>query len=215
MIDGNIHSLVIKGPGGTGKTTAILEKLSENSLVEDRHYVYIAGHITPLRLYQRLLDVSSLESPRLIIFDDIDSLLSNKTSIALLKGAVSEARGKRTISYETTSIKVDAPSFEFNGKVILIANSFVHNEAIRPLLDRAIFYDMITDPAIMGEYIRKNISQFGGKDIPEREKISVWDKIRRFIRHPMFSFRAVNRALTFYKHDADNWYKMWQATMTA
>ena len=207
-----VSSLIIKGPSGIGKTEGVLSKLKELNLEEDRHFVYITGYMTPLSLYNILGKSRILEEPKLLIFDDIDSILKNKACISLLKSALAEARGKRIVSYESTSTKVESNSFEFTGTVILIVNSLSGN-AVDPLLDRGIYYDIEFDPVAMSKHISDNLESFYGNKLHIEEKRSIWEKVKRFIDAPNFSIRALNRAFMFYMHDRDNWYEMWLRTM--
>lgn len=209
LLSEDIHSLIIRGSPGTGKTTTVLNKVKSYGLEEDRHFRYFNGYITPLRLYKVLSGCSVMEQPVLFIFDDIDSLLQNKTSLAILKGALAEARGKRIVSYESSTKTADTRSFEFNGKVIIVLNSLSTGKAVESLIDRGILCDIDNNAQETIAYIEENLDSFGG-DMPMAEKYPVWEKIRRFAGASGFSLRAVERAFTFYKHDKDNWYSLFK-----
>jgi len=213
LLSSDIHCFILKGPPGIGKTTAVLNKLGDVGLIEDTNFYYINGHITPLKLYEFLSSTRILEDPKVVLLDDVDSIIKNKTSMGILKGALSEARGKRIVSYESSSTKVESRSFEFTGKVIIIVNSIYRNEALESLLDRGIFYDMEVSPKELAEYINKNIETFGGELLTTDEKTTVWDKVKRFVETPGFSLRTLNRAFMFYHHDKDLWYSMFTKTI--
>ena len=206
----DIYSLIISAPQGLGKTSTVLSKLSEMGFIEDQNYLYQSGYMTALRLYDFLSRSRILEIPKILIFDDIDSLLSNKTSLALLKSALSEARGKRVVAYESKGVV--ERSFEFNGKIILITNNLSGNRNLKPLLDRAIVYNFESDPQELMAYIEGNLDKFSG-DLSDDQKESVWDKVRRFVDSPDFSLRSVGRAFAFYRNDPENWYDLWRKSM--
>lgn len=212
LLNSDVHCIIIKGPAGVGKTSTVLSKLKDMGLEEDMHYVYITGYMTPLKLYESLSKSRILDGPKLLIYDDIDALFKNKTSVALLKSALSEARGKRVVSYESGAKSENSRSFEFTGKVILILNSIIKNNTIEPLLDRGIFYEIELEPADIALYIEEHLESMYpslGRDV----KGIIWDKVRRFVDSPNFSLRILNRAFAFYEHDKENWYQMFVKTI--
>jgi hypothetical protein len=81
---------------------------------------------------------------KLVIFDDVDSLLANKTSLALLK-QVCEIEDDKTVRYDTTQqINKDAvePSFVSNNKVCLLCNDIKRvGRHMKALLTRGIYID--------------------------------------------------------------------------
>lgn len=214
LAQGHTNSLVIRGQAGLGKTFSILEKLKSLGLEEGKHFLYITGYITPLKLFVMLNKCSIMEDPRIFVFDDLDSVMNNKTCVALLKSALSEARGKRIVSYESSSSKVTVPkSFEFNGRVIIVVNS-VKDEHIlgKSLLDRGVYYEMEMTTDEVVEYVEKILpNMYNG--YTQEEKQVVWDKVKRFADSPNFSLRALNRAFAFYRFNKDDWYIMWTRTM--
>jgi hypothetical protein len=212
LLSSNTHCLVIKGPSGISKTTTVLNKLSSIGLSEGDHYLYVTGYITPLKLFETLAKSRMLDEPRVMIFDDVDSIFTNKTSVALLKSALAEARGKRVVSYESSSRNGQARSFEFTGKVILIVNGFVKNNTIQPLLDRGIFYEIEPDVQELGIYIESNMASMYDR-FSDDERSSVWNKVKRFLDNPNFSLRSLNRAFNFYRHNPENWYALWIKTI--
>ncbi len=213
LLDSNVHCLIIKGPAGIGKTKSVLDKLAEAGLKEDESFSYITGYITPLKLFDILSGCRVMEEPKLFVLDDLDAILKNRTSVAILKGALAEARGKRIVSYESTTKTVDCKPFEFTGKVILIVNSFAKNNVIESLLDRGIFYDMEIDPEEMIKYVEDNLTQLLGVGLSDEDRASIWVRVKRFADSPNFSLRALNRAVAFYKHDKENWYSMFSRSM--
>jgi len=201
----DIHSLIIGSPAGLGKTTIVLNKIANMGLVEDRHFVYQTGYITPLKFYEFLSRCRTLELPKLIVLDDIDSIILNKTSLGILKCALTEARGKRIVKYESRSS--EEKEFEFNGKIILITNNLSDNKQLAPVLDRGIVYNFEKDLPIFIKYIETHLTEIY-PSLNKEEKIEVWERVKRFVGMPNFSFRVLNRAFAFYKNNKKNWYEL-------
>lgn len=217
VIKGHTNLLTIKGTPGIGKTTFVLNQLEEAGLQENLHYVYLTGHVTPLKLFATLAKCVVMQGPKIFVFDDIDAIVSNKVSLALLKGALAEARGKRIVSYETSRNSKDEfalRNFDFTGSVIVIVNNMKQESAVgSALLDRGIFYNMELDADEIRSYVEEILPKIH-KDITDEEKQSVWIKIKRFADRPNFSLRAVNRAMEFYKYTPENWYHLWYTLIT-
>lgn len=138
LLKSDVHLLVITGPPGIGKSREVLKHLTEKGLVEGTHFVYETGYITPLAMFRSLAQARILEGPKVLIYDDIDSILKNKVSVGILKGALADVRGVRTVSYQSTTSRDKDQSFEFEGKIILILNGIAKNSALEPVLDREI-----------------------------------------------------------------------------
>ena len=117
-------SLLITGEGGLGKTYTVRKMLDINNLEEDIDYVIIKGYSTPKGLYETLY----LNRDKILIFDDCDSILKDKTSLNLLKGAL-DSYDKRTISWLSKGFIDDGlpTSFDFEGQVIFISNLDLEN----------------------------------------------------------------------------------------
>jgi len=82
LLNSDQYCLIIRGRAGLSKTSTVLAKLGELGLAQGTHYKLISGHVTPLRLYDILLNSCILESPSLLVFDDVASIL--KTSSTLI-----------------------------------------------------------------------------------------------------------------------------------
>jgi hypothetical protein len=85
----------------------------------DRDFVFFKGYSTARGLYNTLYD----NNGKLIIFDDCDSVLEDKTSKNILKSAL-DSYEERTISWMAKMNKNDEyPSqFDFTGRIIFISN---------------------------------------------------------------------------------------------
>jgi hypothetical protein len=135
FIEGYIPFMIVKSSGGHGKTYAI-EKLRDETGINT---LIFSGHATPLSIYLELFKNSSSR----VVFDDVDQLLTNKTTTALLK-QICELKDEKTIRYSTTAkIGEDIPSyFVSRNKVLLITNKLNQNDAnLKALLTRALYIE--------------------------------------------------------------------------
>jgi len=214
LVKSDIDSLVIRGNGGIGKTHTIVHTLSAMGFKRNKHYVLITGHVTPLQLYHVIGRSATLESPRILIFDDVDSIIQSKTSIALLKAALWEIEGKRLVSYHSSTSKLEGPmTVEFKGKVIIVLNNIKQENAFgKPLLDRGIMYDMILQPSEVIQYVETILPKLDTK-LKLAERKAVWEHVKRFADNPSFSIRSLLRAMEFYRLDKKNWLTQYVYTL--
>jgi Cdc6-like AAA superfamily ATPase len=111
------NGIFITGPGGTGKTYTVMEKMRELNYIEGTDFIIIKGYSTPAALYNTLY--RNLD--KVIILDDCDSVLSCDTGLNVLK-AVLDTTPIRTVSWNTNSSLIEAPQFDFTGQIIFISN---------------------------------------------------------------------------------------------
>jgi len=128
-----INLLILKGSYGCGKTYTTLNYLKEN----DINYKYINSYATPLSFYQLLYENRNKD---VVVFDDLYGA-NNPLVLAMLKSAcwISE-NNERTISYYSTSGKLDSlelpSSFKFKARIILIFNEIIKD--YEPIINRGI-----------------------------------------------------------------------------
>lgn len=147
-----LNLLTIVGKGGIGKTF-----MSEDMLIEEAPLIF-TGHITPLSLYKELYERTREEKDFLVIFDDVDSLLLNKTNVALLK-QLCDTREIKTMKYSSSSPSLDIPSeFETKCKVLMLVNDLTHDDKnVRALLTRSHLVNFVPNDV----EILKSIKKFG------------------------------------------------------
>lgn len=123
----DMHSLIIEGPPGWGKTTSVEESL-KLAKIEALH---LGAYSTPLNLYNFLAE----NSDGVILLDDCAGIFNDPSAMAILKAATwPSRRNKRLVKWGSTSSKAAADEFEFFGKLIIVCNSFpktADGEAIR------------------------------------------------------------------------------------
>lgn len=132
---GYATSLMVCGPGGTGKTYQVLAELERTGV----DYVYINSYSTPLSLYVMLYT----NKDKVIVLDDFEGILNSRTGVSILKAALWSADGPRVVHYNSTSDKLIVPSsFEFNGRIIFCFNTVGDNEELKALKSRTLFYEL-------------------------------------------------------------------------
>jgi hypothetical protein len=115
------RAMIVSGPAGLGKSFGV-ERAAEE-IVGD--FAHIKGYIRPTGLYKTLY--ANRHKGNLIVFDDIDSIFQDDTSLNILKAAC-DSGDVRKISWlsnavmETEDGETIPSSFVFEGSVIFITN---------------------------------------------------------------------------------------------
>jgi len=98
VASGNAEAILICGDAGIGKTFVVERTLKQYKLVDPQfHYSLIGGDISKIGLYKALYD----NRTGLILFDDIDSVLSSDCE-DILKNAINTKKN-RVISYKKSN----------------------------------------------------------------------------------------------------------------
>ena len=111
-----MHALIVEGPAGWGKTTTVDEAMK----VAGVSGVHLGAYSTPLHLFNFLYE----NSKRFVVIDDCAGLFNDQSSMAILKAATWGQGKSRTIRWGSTSSKAATDEFSFEGKLIIICNSF-------------------------------------------------------------------------------------------
>ena len=197
---GNINCLFLFGEGGIGKTETILRTL-EN---EECKSVYMNGVVTPLELYHSLFDYNG----KLIIYDDIEGVLSSSKAVSLLKGATYGYKGKRVLNYNTTSSLLRVPeNFEFTGRIILCMNHFPENNpSLEALYRRTLYYELRLSLQEKMD-IFKQIAERSYPGISKEKRIMIYDFIIEHVSEATkrLSIREIFKAFEIYKATNSKW----------
>lgn len=133
--DKEFNLMIIVSKGGLGKTF-----MSEEALIHHGPLIF-NGHVTPLGMYKQLLERNKEEKDFIVIFDDVDALMMNKSNVALLK-QLCDTREEKTIKYHTTSPALKDIDSEFTTqcKVLMLMNDITTGDTnLNALLTRAHF----------------------------------------------------------------------------
>ncbi|GIW23666.1 MAG: hypothetical protein KatS3mg068_2673 [Candidatus Sericytochromatia bacterium] len=139
------NGLMILGRQGIGKTYTVTNYLKEQNI----KYLLLRGHNSPQQFYGYLYfinhkNVNYYNGKYILILDDMDSLVNNKTISAILKTILDttkprivewRSRTKPKFIYNGEFINIPQ-SFEFNTKVIIILNDIPKD--LLPIKDRCL-----------------------------------------------------------------------------
>lgn len=191
LISSEIHSLIITGEPGFGKTTAVLEA------VKGWPHRYVNNYATPFQFFKVLYSVQEMAYPKLLILDDIESTIRDKQIANMLKGALWEAGGKRIVSWHSRAVEV--PEFEFTGKIIFILNVFDAKQAFwNAVADRSLYYRI----QLSSEDKKKmlfEMAQKEFKDLSYNQRKKVLKFLMDNVPESELTLRTYRKALELYR----------------
>jgi len=151
--EGHLRFLVLEGRGGVGKSYTFKDVLEnqyeptgsdDDLILQDNNstVIWFSGHATPFSIYKR----TETHPNAKVVFDDVDSLLNNKNSVALLKQicetGASEVRWSTTRGREEETMR-----YTSRHNVALITNRVDFNGGhLSALEDRAIYLEFTPEP---------------------------------------------------------------------
>ena len=212
LMNSEMNCLVLLSPAGLGKTTAILSAVKQLGLQKDVHFGYYNSYFTPLSFYQTLIKATELQKPRLLILDDVELILKDKTIINLLKAATWEnEKGYRTVNYNSTHHSVKAhQSINFDGKIILLLNEIPEENAMfRAILDRVLFTQLVFSRDEIFSLMKDEILPKDYKGLSLQKKQKAIDFIRRHAsQDTKLSFRTLIKVFNNMLYAPDKWIEL-------
>lgn len=148
-----LNLLTVVSRGGLGKTF-----ISEEELMTEAPLVF-TGHVTPMAMYKALYERTREEDDVIVIFDDVDALMLNKTNVALLK-QLCDTRETKTIRYLTSSGQLNGIPREFDTrcKVLMLMNDLQPEDLnLRALMTRSHLVNFVPEDT----EILDNLKTFG------------------------------------------------------
>ena len=195
-------ALLVNGDPGSGKTTTVKACLVSHGLAEGKDFIVATGYSTPLSLYKNLY----LNNGRIIVFDDCDSVLTNKTTLGILKGALDD-KDRRVVSYDSTSEKLGSipNSFEFTGRVLIITNeTFDTNDTdLKAVLNRCQHFQLRLTFKEKIDFTKNLIVPLAlnGSTLSQRKICFQMVKQASVVSPENFSLRSFKKLLPLYLHD--------------
>lgn len=139
-------SLLVLGGPSSGKTFNIISAIKDLGLVEGKDYVSKKGGITPAALYRALLE----NIDGLLIFDDCDNVIDDKTGVNMLKGALDTDEVREVSNSMVGAIKTDHMTHEERRELADAVSRVYRGKPTRADMKR--FDYMLRDKK--GKYIR-------------------------------------------------------------
>ena len=144
----SFHALIIESPPGWGKSTTVNRALAELEI----QAVAAGAYATPLHIYNTLC-----RHPNdLIVLDDCAGIFNDTKSMSILKAATWPGSGsgtgsdrsteRRQVAWGSISEKVEQPSVDFNGKLILLTNVIPAGKETEAFITRCFRYRICVEP---------------------------------------------------------------------
>ena len=196
---GQSKALFVIGEGGLGKTEVTLETLEENGV---RHK-YFNTFSTPLELYSQLYNHRN----DLVVLDDMEGILDNKKSVAILKSCLWGFRDERIVQYmSTTALLTVPPRFEFNGSIIMLLNQYPKNEFVRSLVTRSVYYELKFTYDQKIQLMREiSIKDYEGLSLAQRTEIFNFIRVNTSESTQELNFRTLIKAYNIYLYSNERW----------
>ena len=183
VIKGVQPSVMITGCAGIGKSYLVREQLKKNNMQPNEDYHLVSGHSSPFGLYKALHDSRDAT----FVFDDVDSIFSDDSSVNILKAAL-DSYDRRYVSWYSCKAEQQElePTFEFTGKIIFISNLYA--ERIDPAVrSRAFCFDLQMSNNEITEHMQNILS-----DIEPETDMSTKQEVLNFLKTVQDKFRNYN-----------------------
>lgn len=218
---GIVRGMVVTGPPGVGKSFGVERILQEQQAIKKVSGGTMTlgmekGAASPIGLYKLLYEYSTPGS--LLILDDCDTVLTDETSLNLLKAALDSSKNRR-ISWRSESMTLkreDIPtSFNFHGSIIFITNVNFERckgkiaDHLKAIMSRCHYLDLTMD-SMRDRFLRcRQIVADGMLDsynFTDHEKQEILDFVyNNKDRLREVSLRMVTKLADLRKMDPVNW----------
>lgn len=212
MVDGNLNSIHLFGIPGIGKTETVKQTLKRRGAEHQLFEIYSGGVKDAYSLAKILYEN---RERKIIVLDDIDSVLRNKTCVEILKCALADHK-ERTITWADSTKRTRAETvptrFDFTSAVIFISNSPKLDKALKNR-SKIVRLNATKDECL--EWVRVHLRSFCDR-IPMDDKETVYSFIKdNLAKFHTMDYRTFKNVLLDYlafkgdmSHDTDYWKKV-------
>jgi len=172
VIKGYSNARLFCGKAGIGKSTAVIGQLEAFGA---DHVVYKGGIKNARAMYQILYDNNKKD--RIIVFDDVDSILK-KNDVAKLLQAATDSGVVRIVTYHDDAIAKSRrydTKMDFIARIIIISNT-PKKKLKKEITSRTAPVEINVDIEEMAVYIRQNLEE-APPPVPIEWKEDVWNFI--------------------------------------
>jgi hypothetical protein len=195
----DFHALIVEGPAGWGKTTAVDEALKAAGV----EGIQLGAYSTPLNLYNCLAE----NWDRFIVIDDCAGLFGDQTSMAILKAASWPQGGRRTLKWGSTTSRAAVDKFEFKGKLIIVCNRFPNTADAEAVRSRSFPYTLELS---LGD--AKLLLESAARDKKWFQEINKSKAVARYLNSRLtqgslgqISYRTLRMGYELAVHNPDSW----------
>lgn len=204
-----MHALIVEGPPGWGKSTAVEEALRAAGV----EAIYLGSYSTPLHLFNFLHE--GLRST--VVIDDCAGLFNDQGSLAILKAATWGQGKRRRIRWGSTSGKAAVEEFHFEGKLIIVCNSFPKSADADAVKSRSFPYKI----DICSEVARGLLENAAANselypDTPKAMEVAHFlaERIRPSSLNQI-SYRTLQMGYELAKHNEGQWRELFERMLVA
>ena len=203
------NSLIVVSKAGLGKTELTMDTLAELNFEEGKHYIYVPNYITPVELYLLLENVNKLQDPKILVLDDVEDTLNNKTTIGLLKGALWAVNERRRVSWRSGTHKITKKEFDFEGRIIFLLNQLhTKSPVVNALKDRGFYFVM--DLTLQDMFkLMKERAEVPHEGIPLNKRREIVDYLVNVGRNTKnISLRTLPKAFQMFQISPNHWQEL-------
>lgn len=212
MVDGNLNAIHLYGMPGIGKSETVRQTLRRRGREGETFEFYSGGVKDAYSLAKILYDNSE---GKVIVLDDIDSVLRNKTCVEILKCALQDHK-ERTVTWADSTKRTREETvptrFRFTSSVIFISNSAKLDKALKNR-SKIVHLSATKDECL--EWVKSHFNTFCS-GIPMEDKMAVYEFVRanlaKFHSMDYRSFKSVLLDYLAFKNDpscpGDYWKKV-------
>jgi hypothetical protein len=227
VVDGDLPGLFVVGPGGLGKTHAVVEALKERSLSPR----VLNTHATAFGLYT---EFHQCKDEAVVLMEDLEALYTQTPSLSLLRSVLWGPRNEdgsmtRTATWTTAGTAFGTgeeipPSFEFRAGLVMTANRFpARNEIFASLKTRVPVVSFTVPPEDVFAFMRKLVQ--GGQVVHDgraKQGIRIPEEDSRRVIDYLEAKQAVDLRMLFHSlallhrhRDGDRWKRLLDTILSA
>lgn len=205
-----MHALLVTGPAGFGKSTAVDEALKHTSM----RSAHLGSYSSPLNFYNFLYE--NAEDGIISVIDDTSGIYSDPTAMALLKAATLNQGKPRILHWGSTSGKAAVDQFEYRGKIIILCNSFPSTSDAMAVKSRAFSYKFE-----IGETKARALILEAAEDRNRFPNTAQAKTVAQFIcglisdrTLPQISYRTLEQGYELAEHNPADWQHLLRGTVS-